>query len=103
MSGSPLCRQENQDGSFHGWMFECPGCKRWHVLDARWTFLNADENKPSFSPSYLARSNQGDPPVETICHLFVTDGRLYFLGDSTHELSGKAADMIPWEERKAGP
>lgn len=103
MSGEKLCRSENQDGTLHGWMFECPGCERWHVFDKRWTFVNNDEVKPTFVPSLLCKGNYGPNSEPYVCHSYVTDGRIQFLADCTHKLAGQTVDMLPWEDRKAGP
>jgi hypothetical protein len=85
------------DGKPYGWKFRCPGCNDWHVLHG-WTF-NGNLEKPTFSPSVLVHSHEalGDDDKTVIttprCHSFVTDGRIQFLTDSTHELSGKTVDL----------
>ena len=68
----------------------CPGCECAHGYDSRWQF-NGDLNRPTFTPSYVVRSSndQGD----TVCHSFVTDGRIQFLGDCTHALAGQTVDL----------
>ncbi len=35
--------------------------------------------------------------VPTVCHSFVTNGRIQFLGDCTHELAGKTIEIPEWE------
>jgi hypothetical protein len=70
-------------------LFECPGCECPHAVDSRWTF-NEDYERPTFSPSYLARCPGG--PVE-VCHSFVREGRIQFLSDSTHRLAGQTVDL----------
>ena len=104
-----------KDGCFS---FYCPGCKHEHIYfvnseywtrttgKAGWTFNN-DFQSPTFSPSLLNTwGKHADPKyVETegfanqsgICHLFVTNGRIEYCGDSTHKLSGKTVDMIDIE------
>ena len=34
--------------------------------------------------------------VPKVCHTFVTDGRIQYLGDCTHALAGQTVDMIDW-------
>lgn len=45
----------------------CPGCGHGHAYDRRWTF-NGDFEKPTFSPSYLAKAPHGENHVEQVCH-----------------------------------
>lgn len=100
----------DQNGNFAGWMIFCPGCKHGHLFDSRWTF-NGDHEKPTFRASMLARWTEGYPPVtsenlaeyqrapwpqtqvEKVCHSFVTDGNIQFLGDCTHELKGQTVPL----------
>lgn len=69
-------------------MIECPGCGMAHVYDQRWKF-NGDFEKPTFKPSYLSKW-----PENNVCHSFVTDGKIRFLNDCTHELKGKTV-LLP--------
>jgi hypothetical protein len=34
--------------------------------------------------------------VDRVCHSFVVDGRIQFLGDCTHHLAGQTVDLPPW-------
>lgn len=99
----------------------CPGCKTHHVLNIKehkrgpgWGF-NQNFERPTFTPSLLVKTglhagaqlaplNDPEYPkaeewnkflkeTSTICHSFITDGRIQFLGDSTHELAGKTVDL----------
>lgn len=82
-----------------GWdayMFWCPGCKTNHLFDVRtdgghpnWTF-NGDMERPTFSPSLHY-------PTQ-VCHLFLRDGAIQFLGDCTHELAGKTVALADIDE-----
>lgn len=89
----------NQDGSHHGWMFRCPGCdldpndSGIHAPTDGWSF-NGDHQRPTFSPSILVRWNA--PDGEKICHSYVRDGRIQFLGDCTHALAGQTVDLPDW-------
>jgi hypothetical protein len=106
--------------------FWCPGCKESHQIaigegpGPRWGY-NGNPERPTFTPSvlvtsghYCSRHKSGDDCWCTfnaeevaegreptgfkcgICHSFVTDGRIQFLGDCTHELAGQTVDLPPW-------
>lgn len=64
----------------------CPGCDMEHGLDHRWTF-NGNLDRPTFRPSLLVTY----PKMR--CHSFITAGRIEFLQDSTHHLSGQTVDL----------
>lgn len=94
------------------WWFDCPGCGARHKVDGRWSF-NGDVDKPTFRPSFLASTghyvNNGakgncwcdyeertgeESPFECgRCHSFVTDGKIQFLNDSTHDLAGQTVEL----------
>lgn len=100
--------------------FFCPGCESNHAFDSRWQF-SGDFEKPTFKPSLLVRGTKitekgwqevdewkaagkpdrnGQPfdSVATVCHSFVTDGRIQYLNDCTHALTGQTVDMPDWED-----
>lgn len=105
----------------------CPGCNTTHTLNTNperrpcWGF-NGDFEKPTFTPSILERSGHycwqdgkpasecmycNDPefkddksPLCYICHSFVTDGMIQFLGDCTHKLAGQTVPLLDFEEAK---
>lgn len=96
--------------------FWCPGCDEAHAVAVdgsrgwRW---NGDADKPTITPSVLVRSGHyvpghggqcwckhdaehpDDPSGCTcgVCHSFVTDGEIRFLGDCTHALAGKTVPL----------
>lgn len=93
----------------NGLMFWCPGCDGAHQIQhgtgtgPRWTW-NGNAERPTFQPSILVRFDHWVPPraahqtkVEEVCHSFVTDGRIQFLGDCTHALAGQTVDIPDWE------
>lgn len=54
--------------------------------------LSGQEQLPTIRASVLV---QGGPRNQrTVCHSFVTEGRIHFLGDSTHNLSGQTV-LLP--------
>ena len=79
---------------------------------------NGNPDAPTFTPSILVRGvriDGGDAEIDriidtyklpedrkkmladrrinTVCHSFVTDGRIQFLGDCTHALAGQTVDL----------
>lgn len=81
-------------------MIFCPGCKCAHALSvngvkntrgASWNF-NGDMERPTFTPSLLQDDTRPDGSRH-VCHSFITDGRIQFLSDSTHELSGQTVEL----------
>ena len=95
--------------------FKCPGCGCEHIYfvnsknhSLSWGF-NGDMNKPTFTPSLLNRwgkyvdpnfkEDPDFPNASGICHLFVTEGKIIYCGDCTHELAGKTVDMKEYENK----
>ena len=95
--------------------FECPGCQMVHGIShgsgpgPRWGW-NGNVDAPTFTPSVLVTwSEPSDNPGEfddaskdlkKVCHSFVTDGRIQFLGDCTHALAGQTVDLPDWEDEQ---
>jgi hypothetical protein len=102
-------------------LFWCPGCKELHAIGINkmdrpnWSF-NGLVNKPTFSPSVLVKTGhyvdgdtsrcfcrkneqrvvEGKKPHSvtcSVCHSFVTDGKIQFLNDCTHELAGLTVEL----------
>ncbi|QIL71679.1 ammonia monooxygenase [Diaphorobacter sp. HDW4B] len=98
----PVIKQNEELLRFH-----CPGCDAQHAIqhgaedDPNWSW-NGSLEKPTFSPSVLVTytgadaGRDGAPPA--VCHSFVTDGRIQFLGDCTHALAGQTVDLPEWIE-----
>jgi hypothetical protein len=88
---------KNSDASHFGWAIKCPGCSDYHIFDKRWTF-NGDVNSPTFRASMLATVDWPQHHPETgkpksICHSFVTDGKIQFLSDCTHSMKNQTVDL----------
>ena len=113
-----------EGGGIHFW---CPGCNAAHRIQVgdgpgpRWNW-NGDAENPTFTPSVLVRSGHyashhnpedlegcwcsysRDHPDEEqaytcgICHSFVTEGRIQFLGDCTHALANQTVDLPDFEK-----
>lgn len=102
-------------------MFRCPGCSGdVHTirvaspeLPGGWTY-NGNPEAPTFQPSVLVTGKQierdadgrwtgewlRDPAgqlIDDVCHSFVTDGQIQFLGDCTHGLAGQTVPLLPFE------
>lgn len=90
------------DGRLAWW---CPGCERAHQVmtghgdGPRWGW-NGSAEKPTFTPSVLVSydgqdaGRDGAPP--RVCHSFVVDGQMQFLGDCTHALAGQTVPIPDW-------
>lgn len=96
-------------------MFFCPGCQEHHgvwteksneLTGAKWHW-NGSLDKPTFSPSILVRgtvpitdeqrtrimAGERIEPTARVCHSFVREGQIQFLGDCTHALAGQTLDL----------
>lgn len=63
-----------------------------------WTW-NGSVEAPTLRPSILTRGGgrrylETGQYVEQVCHSWVTDGKVQFLGDCTHELAGQTHDLL---------
>lgn len=85
-------------------IFTCPGCGDSHVIqhgegrNPRW-FWNGSYVLPTIHPSLLVTWDHTLPDGSTehhSCHSFITDGKIQFLSDSTHALSGQTVPIPPW-------
>ena len=95
---SSILRKSTEGVSFH-----CPGCNRRHHIRTGpngWVW-NGDAEKPTFQPSILVTypgkdaGADGAPPA--VCHSFVTDGQIQFLGDCFHALKGQTVEIPDWD------
>ncbi|TAA42479.1 DUF6527 family protein [Pseudoxanthomonas winnipegensis] len=88
--------------------FKCPGCGLHHTLSVgpsdrpRWDW-NGSMERPTFSPSILASMPWGQGKVPKVCHSFVRDGQIEFLGDCTHALAGKTVALAPYDPTVTAP
>jgi hypothetical protein len=56
-----------------------------------WTW-NGDTEKPTLKPSILTKTENYKEVI--VCHSFVTDGKVQFLGDCTHEFAGQTLELL---------
>ena len=83
--------------------FHCPGCECSHGVYVDnpgpnrpvWGW-NGSINSPTFTPSIKVQWNT--PKGHRCCHSFVTDGKIQFLGDSTHKLAGQTVEIPDWDQ-----
>lgn len=106
-----LRRSGAADGySAGGYAHWCPGCQSLHSFatdapqrnGARWTF-DGNVDRPTFSPSMHIkwgrfadpsyRVEPGEEDLSGVCHYFLRDGQLQYLGDSTHALAGQTVPL----------
>jgi hypothetical protein len=90
-------------------IFECPGCKESHGIPIagahawRW---NGSVDSPTFTPSIKVTYPANPDAIEEfkewrterVCHSFVTDGKIQFLGDCTHALAGQTVELPEQED-----
>ena len=91
------------EGGYGHW---CPGCGYGHEINvekpnssgAKWTF-NGNRYKPTFSPSINLQVNSKNhrhynPEAKSsVCHYFIKDGMIQYLGDCTHSLKGQTVEL----------
>ena len=80
--------------------FWCPGCDEACVIRTAgdpptWTW-NGNVDAPTISPSINVTYDGADK--HTICHSFVRDGSIQFLGDCTHAFAGQTIPLPDWPE-----
>lgn len=90
---------ELKHSNYH-YVFFCPGCKKFHGFfvkkegwsGATWDF-NGNMENPTVQPSIKHTIGYGGNKPDYICHSFITDGKIQFCSDSTHELSNQTIDL----------
>jgi len=114
-------RVDTTGGILYGYRIKCPACGS-HTLPVggqtpgpKWDF-NGNQDLPSFRPSLLVRRGHfitGEDPANckkckeapgtcVICHSFITNGQIEFLGDCTHEFAGQTMDLPEIEDEDSG-
>lgn len=101
----PKARSERRGNAV---IFDCPGCECLHsvyvtrpiredgtpVAEVPVWGWNGSLDRPTFTPSILVNGRAEAPnPAVPRCHSFVTDGRIQFLADCTHQLAGQTVDL----------
>lgn len=96
-------------------IFECPGCGNSKAIPIEplvgyegpvWSW-NGSLDRPTLAPSILVQgtvpitdserdrilAGEKIEPRALVCHSFVRDGRIEYLGDCTHALKGQTVDL----------
>lgn len=60
-----------------------------------WTW-NGDTERPTLKPSILTQGE--DEHGKHRCHTFVTDGKVQFLADCSHEFANQTLDLLDVED-----
>ncbi len=88
-----LISENDPDGKY---AFKCPGCNRTHHIPTKgpqaWGFNNSAD-KPTFTPSLLSYYEGPGGEKAKVCHSFITDGKIQFLGDCYHDLKNQTIDL----------
>lgn len=82
-------KKDIKDGDY---LHYCAGCNQLHLINtqyknsrgAQWWF-NGNMELPTFTPSINMDWK--------VCHYIITDGKVQFCSDSTHELSGHTVEL----------
>lgn len=104
-----ISKVEREGAEDYLW-FWCDGCETHHRVPVtgshKWDW-NGSSEKPTLTPSILVRATRTPTEDEvtrilagevlqmekTVCHTFVTNGRIQYLGDCTHTLAGQLVDL----------
>jgi hypothetical protein len=82
--------------------FYCKGCECYHWVridkneNPHWEF-NGNYDKPTFNPSILVTIGHYPQP-NGICHSFITDGKIQYLSDCTHQYAGQTIELEDEED-----
>lgn len=91
------------------WGIFCPGCRHSHMMGvgnpsgSNWDF-NGNVLKPTFTPSVRVSvgGHGSDMAERTLCHSWVSEGRINFLNDSSGHALRDWHDLIPFPEGYGG-
>lgn len=80
------------------YLYFCEGCGYEHAFGLKeWGGhhqFNGDLNNPTVSPSLLQNFTPG-----RLCHSFIRNGSIEYLGDCWHSLKGKTIELPDYETR----
>lgn len=79
------------------YIFYCPGCELHHFVrvggpSPTWRLTGVEDDKPTVKPSIRVRYG------ESLCHSFVTDGKIQFLGDCTHKMANQTVEIPDFDD-----
>ena len=73
------------------YLFLCLACGYAHIIDINYSNVNVDLDNPTFDSSVRVETKFRNREV---CNFLIKEGKIEYLMDSTHHLSGKTVDMI---------
>lgn len=103
LSGGILSKFNKIEPNYVAW--NCPGCEESHAVPVHGFYVNEPErgwrwngslDSPTLTPSVLVNVGRSNPTAH-LCHVYITDGQIMFLGDCTHKLAGQTVDIPDWE------
>jgi hypothetical protein len=88
-------QQENIPHLGEVYLFFCPGCGYSHWVrnhgNPRWDISGVENDRPTVSPSVVVDGQYR-------CHSIIRDGRIQYLRDSTHQLSGQTKKIPDFDD-----
>lgn len=76
-----------------GLIYYCPGCESHHRIPVPKWHWDGNAESPSIHPSLNHDLGEGKR-----CHCVITAGKITFVSDSYHHLSGQTVDMVAINE-----
>ncbi len=81
------------------YQYQCPGCGYPHAFalqtEGGHHAWNQDYNFPTITPSLL----QNFGGNSRLCHAYITNGRIAYLGDCEHALAGQEIELPDWPQK----
>lgn len=90
---------EDEEGKYHHtqYFYNCPGCGYEHCFaligEGGHHQFNMDVDNPTVSPSLVENRTPG-----RMCHSFIVDGKIQYLGDCFHDLKGQTIELPEYPE-----
>lgn len=85
--GNKIAEIRNKPDGKKEYVFQCPGCDKYHLFDDdKWNF-NGDFGHPTITPGII----EGDDKY--YCHSVVGNGFISFSKDCFHQLSGRTVEL----------
>lgn len=75
----------------------------YQEAEHRWTF-NQNYESPTLTPSVKVNCNDPTHPSynahakSSVCHFFVTDGKIIYCADCTHDLAGQTVELEEYSD-----
>jgi len=89
-------REPDGGQRFH---FQCPACDCGHFFiiggKCSWSW-NGDAENPTVKPSIRTWQGNKKDSDYSQCHSFITDGKIKYCGDCTHDMKGQTVELPDW-------